>query len=290
MSNFQVKKRLFKIWLKTGMIPGHKSKEKEKKSGFFSGSLEGSIPFLNDDAKRTFVHLLLRPGYMMRDYLRGKSDIYLAPLTSLLVFYAFFNLIASILSPSFKAADDSFSALELKREELVAKQSDSKGVDTANKLMDAAQFARQCVILMNLDLHPEAVDSKQKASLASMESTLRSQGIQEFLGMFIILWGAIWIALRRRCNISLSAAATISAYVLCQYCFFRIFTVLVTLGHSKKLGWILMVLLMAIDLRQLLGINWKRAIALTIVIFLSAALLIGLFFLLISGILYLKFF
>jgi len=25
------------------------------------------IPFLNDDAKRTFAHLLLRPGYMIRD-------------------------------------------------------------------------------------------------------------------------------------------------------------------------------------------------------------------------------
>ena len=38
-----------------------------------------SIPFLNNDAKRTFAHLILRPGYMMRDYIqRGQHEHYLA--------------------------------------------------------------------------------------------------------------------------------------------------------------------------------------------------------------------
>ena len=67
--SFKVRKRAFVIWQKLGYLPWHREKEKkERKRGgdFYKGAFD-SIPFLNEDAKRTFSHLLLRPGYMIRD-------------------------------------------------------------------------------------------------------------------------------------------------------------------------------------------------------------------------------
>ena len=93
--------RAFHIWQVLGYYPWKRERaaKKEVEGGeFYKGAFD-SIPFLNDDAKRTFVHLLLRPGYMIRDYIGGKHDRYLAPLTALIIFYAFFSLISAALQP-----------------------------------------------------------------------------------------------------------------------------------------------------------------------------------------------
>ena len=92
--------RAFIIWQKLGFFPWKKTGRERKKGSrdFYKGALD-SIPILNDDAKRTFVHLLLRPGYMIRDYIRGAHERYLAPLTSLIIFYAFFALVSAVLQP-----------------------------------------------------------------------------------------------------------------------------------------------------------------------------------------------
>lgn len=92
---------LFHIWQVLGENPRKRpraAKKEGKDKDFYKGAFE-SIPFLNDDAKRTFVHLLLRPGYMIRDYVGGKHDRYLAPLAALIIFYAFFTLVSSALQP-----------------------------------------------------------------------------------------------------------------------------------------------------------------------------------------------
>ena len=92
--------RAFTIWQKLGFMPWSKRKSKSRKGDFYKGAFD-SIPVLNDDAKRTFVHLLFRPGYMIRDYINGQHERYLAPLTSLIIFYAFFALVSSIVNPDF---------------------------------------------------------------------------------------------------------------------------------------------------------------------------------------------
>jgi hypothetical protein len=100
--SFQVRRRALAIWQKLGFLPWRKPKADRtggKKSGdFYKGAFD-SIPFLNEDAKRTFVHLLLRPGYMIRDYIKGDHERYLAPLTSLNVFYPFFALVSAVMRP-----------------------------------------------------------------------------------------------------------------------------------------------------------------------------------------------
>ena len=81
--------RLYSIYCELGYIPWHKVRKprkerraRKKGNGVYMGTREAIIPFLNDDSKRTFSQLLLRPGYLMRDYiLRGKHESYLAPLT-----------------------------------------------------------------------------------------------------------------------------------------------------------------------------------------------------------------
>lgn len=90
--------RAFKIWQKTGnsIWVNTRTEREQKRHGIFHGAFN-SIPFLNDDAKRTFVHLLLRPGYMMRDYISGKHDIYMAPFAALIIFYSFFAALSPVM-------------------------------------------------------------------------------------------------------------------------------------------------------------------------------------------------
>lgn len=90
--------RAFRIWQKLGFLPWKKagSAGKKGRGDFYKGAFD-SIPFLNDDAKRTFVHLLLRPGYMIRDYIRGESAL-AAASAYILCQFSFFMLFALLLS------------------------------------------------------------------------------------------------------------------------------------------------------------------------------------------------
>ena len=56
-----------------------------------------AIPFMNDDAKRTFSHLFLRPGYMMRDYLEGRRGRLMQPVMMLVVLTLGLMLLGKIL-------------------------------------------------------------------------------------------------------------------------------------------------------------------------------------------------
>jgi len=311
--------RLFRIWQKTGDMPFQKGEELQpvkcpvcgalvtdfycphcgqkrdsvKKKGrreFFKGSFD-NIPFLNDDAKRTFVHLLLRPGYMIRDYLDGKHSNYLSPMTALIIFYAFFALFTSIVAPELGRKDindirkrvseslgDSLSsassdstyivvndinAVDDMFEELDADDDSIIGTDAIQK---AADFLIKGYTLANLDKFPELVDTPRKASLAAFLGALRSQGIQGFLGKFVVLTLALWLALRKRRKqraigtMSFSAAATTAAYILCQYCFAMLFCFLITWGHSTDVDFVVMALLLVFDFSQLFGTDRRASL------------------------------
>ena len=238
--------------------------------GFYRGAFD-SIPFLNDDAKRTFLHLLLRPGYMIRDYINGKHDIYLAPLTSLIIFYAFFSLVSSIANPEFNP-DKKVSAAMADSTSLSTFSLQFDSEDSAKTLLDRemelkianlSSFVDNIMTLVRLDQHPEAVDSPKKASLAAFESALRSQGINYFLGIFILLWPAMRITLRKY-SIGWAASATTAAYVLCQFSFFMLFVLILSFGHKNDIGIMFMALLVTIDLHQLLGTSYRKSLWLTV--------------------------
>lgn len=278
--NIKVRLRAFRIWQVLGFNPW-KSEwtvaddvPEGNVKGFYRGAFD-SIPFLNDDAKRTFVHLLLRPGYMIRDYIKGKHDIYLAPLTSLIIFYAFFSLVSSIAHPDFKT--DNESAYRMDADSVLNtgpyvnldfSKVDSVKMENINKhvLMktdNLLSFFEEIDVLIHLDSHPEAVDSPKKASLAAFENALRSQGLQYFLGLFLLLWPSMRIVLRKY-SMGWAASATTAAYVLCQFSFFMLFVLILSLGRSNEIGELFMGLLIMIDYHQLLGTGYKKSLWLTV--------------------------
>jgi hypothetical protein len=257
--------RVFRIWQKLGFLPWSKKKDKSRNGDFYKGAFD-SIPFLNDDAKRTFVHLLLRPGYMIRDYIKGQHERYLAPLTSLIIFYAFFALISSIINPDFGPRKET-AENEILNEitEEITPSADSilvsaKGIHWAK---DISMDVPLILNLFSLDKHPELVDSPAKASLAALESSLRGQGVYLFLKDFLLLWLAMFLVLRKK-DMSISACAAAAAYVLCQFCFFMFFSLFLPGNHGGEIGVGLMALLLAIDYRQLFGLTWGKSLRLTI--------------------------
>lgn len=294
--SLKVRLRAFHIWQLLGYSPWKSEwtvtddTPEGNVKGFYRGAFD-SIPFLNDDAKRTFVHLLLRPGYMIRDYIKGKHDIYLAPLTSLIIFYAFFSLVSSIAHPELKT--DNKSEYSIGADSVLNTgpyaNLDFSGVDSVEmdelnqqvkiKTENLLSFLEEVDILMHLDSHPEAVNSPKKASLAAFESALRSQGLQYFLGIFLLLWPSMRIVLRKH-SMGWAASATTAAYVLCQFSFFMLFVLILSLGKSNEIGIAFMGLLIMIDYNQLFGIGYKKSFWLTVRTGLYLLLFVSLLFLL----------
>ena len=280
---FAVRRRAFLIWQKLGFLPWSKSRSKSGKGAFYKGAFD-SIPFLNDDAKRTFIHLLLRPGYMIRDYIRGQHERYLAPLTSLIIFYAFYALVSSIVSPELPSLD-SFDR-SVSHGSVIVDYRDAADTDS-RKANPSVQIAKrkameinQVIDLFDLDKHPERVDTPLKASLAGLESALRSQGVYLFLGHFLLLWLAMCIALRKR-EMSKSACAATAAYVLCQFCFFMFFSLFFGGKGKGEISAGLMLILLTVDYRQLFDAGWKKGFGLA----LKTGLWYGLVFLLLIALL-----
>ena len=277
--------RLWAIYNELGYIPWKKPKVKKErkrkdKGGVYMGARE-AIPFMNDDAKRTISHLLLRPGYMMRDYiLRGQHERYLSPITALLVFYSVFTLIVAIVQPK---TERKHIGMEISDNIEVRIGSDSTAsLRTENLVKTFLLTFRDGAVLMNLDQYPEAVDTPWKASLAAVESDLRSKGIPLFLGSFMLLWISMSLLLRKQ-GISVSGAAAAAAFVLCQYCIFKFLALLFSFGENANLGLLLMGILLFIDYRQMLGLGKRKALKLTVKTGIVYLLVAGLFYFLAGG-------
>ncbi len=254
--SFKSRRRAFAIWQKLGYLPWRKPEKKKarKRSGdFYKGAFD-SIPFLNEDAKRTFSHLLFRPGYMIRDYIKGAHERYLAPLTALIVFYAFFALVSAVLQPVQQSRKDfnPIGNLDVK---------DFEKPEQAERfllLKNTLGTIQKGWVYLHLDQYPEEVDTQHESSLAALEGTLRSQGIPLFAGQFLLLWLAMSLALRRY-KLRMSAYAAASAYILCQFSFFMLFALLFSFGKSAEIGIILIVVLLMWDYHQWLGTPWKKS-------------------------------
>ena len=279
---FIVRKRAFAIWQHLGFFPWknpkkeQKSKKKRGTGDFYKGAFD-SIPFLNQDAKRTFSHLLLRPGYMIRDYINGQHERYLAPLTALIVFYAFFALLSAILQPV-QQRSELPQVFEDSTEVAVEGVQDSLA---RNLTLNIVKIVEKGYVYLHLDQYPELVDTQNEAAIAAMESTLRSQGIPLFLSEFLFLWLAMMLALRRF-RLGASACAAASAYVLCQFSFFMLFALLLTWGGKTSISVLLMLALLVIDYHQWLGLPWKKSFWRAVRTGVDYGLLYGLMILLVS--------
>ncbi len=277
--------RLWAIYNELGYIPWKKPKVKKErkrkdKGGVYMGARE-AIPFMNDDAKRTFSHLFLRPGYMMRDYIfRGQHERYLSPITALLVFYSVFTLIVAVVQPKTERKNIDVDVSDKVEVRIDADSTASQRTENLVKSFVVAY--RDATVLMNLDQYPEAVDAPWKASLAAVESDLRGKGIPLFLGSFMLLWISLSLLLRKR-GVSVSGAAAAAAFILCQYCIFKFLALLLSFGEKAELGLLLMGILLFIDYRQMLGLGNRQAVKLTIKTGIVYLLVAGLFYALVGG-------
>lgn len=277
--SLKIRWRAFRIWQKLGFVPWEKpQKAVEKRKGDF---YKGAIPFLNDDAKRTFTHLLLRPGYMIRDYIGGAHDKYLAPLTALIIFYAFFALVSAVLAPVQHREESLFGSASEEPELEMSVNGDSRAGETL--LHNTLQILKTGYTYLNLDKHPEEVDTRGESALAALEGTLRSQGIPLFVGQFFMLWLAMSVGLRRF-KLGMGATAAASAYVLCQFSFFMLFAVLLTFGESGSVNVLLMLALLTVDYCQWLGVPWKKGLGLGIKTGILYGVFLMLVFLLVSAV------
>lgn len=269
IDTIKLRLRAFRIWQKLGYNPWHRAKEKRAGRDFYKGAFD-SIPFLNNDAKRTFSHLLLRPGYMIRDYIRGDHERYLAPLTALIIFYAFFALVSAVLQPVQKQPQKEVS--QVIDGVLEARDTVIQG---DNLVINTLLLVKKGSLLLSMDKHPEEIDTRAENALAALEGTLRSQGIPLFLGKFLLLWLSFAFVLRRY-SIGMSASAAASAYVLCQFSFFKLFTVLFTWGESTSIGLLLMMVLLMIDFCQWLNVGRRKSFSLALKTGISYGILYGL--------------
>lgn len=284
--NKKALRRYFKIWQITGERPFRQKQEKlepetcsscghivdtpfcpycgqayKRDKKFFSGTFD-SIPFLNDDAKRTFVHLLLRPGYMISDYLKGLNSRYLAPMMALIIFYAFFSLLTALVSPLTGDSEKDFGKrldeTEISSGPLTVSMAEGK-TDTLD-MKGMVQGLKDIYVIMHLDKYPDAVNTRWKASLSALEAQLRSQGFFSFIGQLILLTLCLWMVFGRKPGLSFSASATVSSFILCQFCCFMMILLLLTLGRDHSLGGVGMLIIMTIDFHQLFDMHWRKAL------------------------------
>ena len=290
-----VRLRLWAIYRELGYIPWKKPKKPQKQQkGVYMGTKE-VIPFMNDDAKRTISHLLLRPGYMLRDYIfRGQHERYLSPITALLVFYSVFTLLVAVVNPTQSSKGFGDGLLEAMSGDVdttttLALSGASVRLDSTDLEGSGGKFAKTLLqtvatsmVYTHLDLYPEAVDAPWKESLAAIEGDLRGKGIPMFLSNFLMLWLAMTWLLKKKHGVSVSGAAAASGYVLCQFCVFMFLALLFSLGQKTEIGVIVMGILLFIDYRQWLGIKTWPAVKLTVKTGLVYALVCTLFYLFIS--------
>ena len=290
-----VRLRLWAIYRELGYIPWKKpAKPRKEHKGVYMGTKE-VIPFMNEDAKRTISHLLLRPGYMLRDYIfRGQHERYLSPITALLVFYSLFTLLVAVVNPTQSRKGFGDGILEAMKGDVTLNgdfdlNGTSVQLDSTDLEGSGGKFAKTLLrtvatsmVYTHLDLYPEAVDAPWKESLAAIEGDLRGKGIPMFLSNFLMLWLAMTWLLKKKHGVSVSGAAAASGYVLCQFCVFMFLALLFSLGQKTEIGMIVMGILLFIDYRQWLGIKTWPAVKLTVKTGLVYALVCTLFYLFIS--------
>lgn len=242
---------------------------------FFSGSVS-AIPFFNDEAKSTFVNLMLRPGYMIRDYISGKSNRYMSPFSSLLLFYTFFFLVFSIVAPdgiTSPLVDILSDAKQQMEKSLELRDVENGDIEHQEIALKVVNSLIECMQMLYMDRYPEIVDTPVKAHIAALQGALRSNGIFMFLGDLILMTVALRLLCRKRFGLSWAASFSTTAYQLCQFCFFMFFLMIVTAGHDYTISASLIIVIFTYDFMQLFGLRLFSSLRLAVRLFLLKTVL-----------------
>jgi len=289
-SRYAVWKRYFSIWRHTGNRPFATQNRKilpetecqncgtllstpfcpncgtehplQGKGSFFQGTFD-DIPFANGNAMNTLKGLLLRPGYMIRDYLHGRRRQYLAPMTALILFYAFYVLLTGFF-PTPPGKEKPFWRTLYEDEFHYEVQTDG-GIRSDTTAMDALSerlipLFRETVKWTHLDQLPEEANTPFRRFVANAENLYHSKGIDLFLIHFLLITIAVWLIFKKKEKFTFSASATTAAFIVCQFCFFHMFFLFANGNSDHDLGICLLCAILAVDFHELFGYKWKKSI------------------------------
>ncbi len=254
----------FRTWQIGDCVNPAGTEDRQMSKELFKGIVGSTLPVFNGETLRMILQLLLRPGYMMREYLRGKRDGIMPPLTTLIIFFAFLMVLNSMVGKE----DVNYAAVIHAAQERFETDSiiaDAQLARWTNNFLDGLVVYYQ---FRNMDQFPELIDTHSERLLAGIEGWLRGQGILSFFKWMILLTLGICTVGHRRYRLSFSASATIGAYMLCQLCIYNFVFTIFSLGGMTTPLWIIFLLLW-MNIYQLLGVDARHSLGYTILLCLT---------------------
>lgn len=252
--------------------------DKQLGKAFFRGSIDSALPFFSGETMNTLLQLVFRPGYMIREFLRGKDNRILNPMTALIVFFALQVVLSSmVVTNGFKVEESVYQTV---LEKMQASEFRSEHDWDDQLALQIVQELFQIYRITHLDQFPDYVQTHSQQFLAGLEGWLRGQGVFTFIWQMLLLMCSLLMVGRRRYHLTFSASACIAAYMLCQYCFYNTVLMLFSLGQYLTIPFWLVVLLLYENIYQLLGIGHRGTLRYVSLLLLMMLLLFTVFVLL----------
>lgn len=252
--------------------------DKQLGKAFFRGSIDSALPFFSGETMNTLLQLVFRPGYMIREFLRGKDNHILNPMTALIVFFALQVVLSSmVVTNGFRVEENVYQTV---LEKMNASEFRSEHDWDDQFASQIVQELYQIYRITHLDQFPDYVQTHSQQFLAGLEGWLRGQGVFTFIWQMLLLMCSLWIVGHRRYRLTFSASACIAAYMLCQYCFYNTVLMLFSLGQYMTIPFWLVVLFLYENIYQLLGIGHRGTLRYVSLLLLMMLLLFVVFVLL----------
>lgn len=252
--------------------------DKQLGKAFFRGSIDSALPFFSGETMNTLLHLVFRPGYMIREFLRGKDNHILNPMTALIVFFALQVVLSSMVVTNGFKVEESVYQTVLEKMQTSEFRAEHDWDDQF--ALQIVQELYQIYRITHLDQFPDYVQTHSQQFLAGLEGWLRGQGVFTFIWQMLLLMCSLWIVGHRRYRLTFSASACIAAYMLCQYCFYNTVLMLFSLGQYMTIPFWLVVLFLYENIYQLLGIGHRGTLRYVSLLLLMMLLLFVVFVLL----------
>lgn len=276
--NLYTKWKAFRTWQIGDCMEAAGKGDKQLGKAFFRGTIDSALPFFSGETLNTLLHLVFRPGYMIREFLRGKDNHILNPMTALIVFFALQVVLSNmIVTNGFRVEEDVYQTVLEKMnssEYILEKEwNDQFAIQIVQELF-------QIYRITHLDQFPADVQTHSQQFLAGLEGWLRGQGVFTFIWQILLVTCSIWLVGHRRYHLTFSASACIAAYMLCQYCFYNTLLMFFSLGRWMMIPFWLVMLLLYENIYQLLGIGYKGTLRYVLLLVLVMLLLFAVFVLL----------
>lgn len=268
----------FRIWQIGDCTEAAGTGDKQLGKAFFRGSIDSALPFFSGETMNTLLQLVFRPGYMIREFLRGKDNHILNPMTALIVFFALQVVLSSmVVTNGFRVEENVYQTV---LEKMNASEFRSEHDWDDQFALQIVQELYQIYRITHLDQFPDYVQTHSQQFLAGLEGWLRGQGVFTFIWQMLLLMCSLWIVGHRRYRLTFSASACIAAYMLCQYCFYNTVLMLFSLGQYMTIPFWLVVLFLYENIYQLLGIGHRGTLRYVSLLLLMMLLLFVVFVLL----------